>query len=172
MGETRGAVVMVSLVRMGAEASTPDAGHDFPVEDPFRWCVRSPILKTVLVVMVGVLADAAARTLTAWTGSVWADQITLWVLWCAGAYLLTRIFRASDESNLPRPWWKMTGHPTASFMIGLLLLLGVLTGNGWYFARPLPEQLILLLPTALAVLYLHSSYRMGRFRIGAPSGTR
>ena len=66
----------------------------------------------------------------------------------------------------------MTGHPTASFMIGLLLLLGVLAGNGWCFARPLPEQFILLLPTALAVLCLHSSYRMGGFRIGAPSGTR
>ncbi len=163
---------MVHLVCMGTHQSRPGADPDLPVEDPFRWCVRSLLLKGVLVLLVGVLADGVATAFAGWTSSDRAGQIALWVLWGAGAYLLTRIFRASDESNLPRPWWKMTGHPTASFMIGLLLLLGVLAGNGWCFARPLPEQLILLLPTALAVLCLHSSYRMGGFRIGAPSGTR
>lgn len=149
----------------------PDA-EDFPVDDPFRWCVRGLLAKVLLVVIMGNLAQAAGGLVGSWTGVEWTDFLVGWALGCTGAYLLTRIFRAADESSLPRPWWKLTGHSTASFMIGVLLLVTVLLGDGWYFARPLSEQLVLLLPVALAGLYFHSSYRMGGFRFGAPSGQR
>lgn len=34
-------------------------------------------------------------------------------------YGLTRIFRAEGETPAPRPWWQMTGRPTAAFILAL-----------------------------------------------------
>lgn len=34
-------------------------------------------------------------------------------------YFLTRIFRAEGETPAPRPWWQMTGRPTAAFWLAL-----------------------------------------------------
>ncbi|GAA1047104.1 hypothetical protein [Rothia amarae] len=41
-------------------------------------------------------------------------------------YGLTRIFRAEGETPAPRPWWQMTGRPTAAFILALYFLAGFL----------------------------------------------
>ncbi|WP_346846163.1 hypothetical protein [uncultured Rothia sp.] len=37
-------------------------------------------------------------------------------------YFLTRIFRTPGETPEPRPWWQMTGRPTAAFFMAVLFL--------------------------------------------------
>lgn len=46
-------------------------------------------------------------------------------------YFLTRIFRAEGETPSPRPWWQVTGRPTAAFW--LALYLGLLSGVALVF---------------------------------------
>lgn len=49
------------------------------------------------------------------------------LIFFAGIYFLSRIFRGANESEAPRPWWKMTGGlPTAVLMVVLLFPRG-----GW-----------------------------------------
>lgn len=44
-------------------------------------------------------------------------------------YGLTRIFRTEGETPAPRPWWQMTGRPTAAFILALYFLLTGLFGG-------------------------------------------
>ncbi len=47
---------------------------------------------------------------------------------CALVYGVTRVFRTPGESPDPRPWWQMTGKPTAAFWIALVPLLLLIGG--------------------------------------------
>ncbi|BDZ50271.1 hypothetical protein GCM10025867_25120 [Frondihabitans sucicola] len=103
--------------------------------------------------------------------------------------IAVRIFRVPEEDvAAPRPLWRMTGRPTAGFLLGGLNALSAATVI-WALVysrvveRPsvvaasfpgsgLTVQIVsVVVEAALAVLYLRSSFRLAR-RVPAPSWVR
>jgi len=87
--------------------------------------------------------------------------------------IAARVFRSTAEpGDEPRPWWRMTGRPTAGFILGgltalaalalILNAIGVETVSSLRSFRSQEAYVVVsaLLCAALAVLYLTSSIRL------------
>jgi uncharacterized membrane protein YfcA len=86
--------------------------------------------------------------------------------------LAARLFRTAAEPDAPRPLWRMTGRPTAGFVLGIVLaifaigFIGIASqvGTSAAFASLRSQQASTVAATvvfiALAVLYITSSIRL------------
>lgn len=79
--------------------------------------IRSGSMKTGLIVL-WYLVILLLAFLAGTTGAI----VIALIAQVAGLVAFTRLFRARDESDASRPWWKLTGGPTSSFVVGILFL--------------------------------------------------
>lgn len=100
--------------------------------------------------------------------------------------IAVRVFRVREEDIVaPRPYWRLTGRPTAGFLLGGLNALSAASAvwsmiytssvanpsaEAALFAAPgtLPVQIVsIVIDAAFGFLYLRSSFRLAR-RVPAP----
>jgi hypothetical protein len=89
--------------------------------DPLR--IRSTWLKVVCVAVYVLAATTTGRLLA--EGNVTGVPATLILnaVWIAALVTGARTFRVHEEDPIPpRPWWQLTGRPTAGFVIAGLLV--------------------------------------------------
>lgn len=139
-----------------------DSTHQpLPVRDPFRSTLRTFLSKAValllLCLLVGALC-AAVTSLVPLSGAAYGLLVA--GLFTVGIYALTRLFRGDQESDAPRPWWRMTGRPTAALLLGLFFLFNGL--DPAFGGQGLLGRLQNLPYLVLAGLYLHTGVRLVR----------
>lgn len=123
--------------------------------------------KLIYIVGGGILTFGLFRLINL----IPSDIATAWlttVIQSAWIYYATRIFRGPGELlNEPRPWWRMTARPTAGYVLGAVMLLGV--GSSLFgFVRE-PSFLWLNITGVIefglfAYLYFASSIRLTRLQ--------
>ena len=102
-------------------------------------------------------------------------RVGLGMVWEAAWFVVAvRSFRVADEPLVPpRPWWKATGRPKASFVLGTLMALGLALSTGNAFVdQTWPWVLYIPYSAATSVYYLTSGNQQRRHppapRLAAP----
>lgn len=138
----------------------PAAPEEYAPRDPFSRTFRSFLAKTGGIVVMLLLVTALQMILSIWNSPVPLNNALTSVFVGIGCYALTRLFRGDLEGDAPRPRWRMTGRPTAGFLLGLYFLAsGIVRLWTGYDAASRCDLLPL---AALGLLYLYSSVRLVR----------
>ncbi|ARC58564.1 hypothetical protein AS850_15860 [Frondihabitans sp. 762G35] len=138
--------------------------------------------KVLYLLGFGAIGFALSALLNAVDGSGLAAAVAS-ILLNGLLVVAVRCFRVPEEDiAAPRPWWRMTGRPTAGFLLGTVYGLSglgyaVFAVLGRLPAATTPEEAVqgtpffvvvdTLIALAWAVLYLRSSRRLAR--VGGPA---
>lgn len=141
--------------------------------DPVR--IRSTWLKVGFIALYFVVATSVGRLMAEWGVVGLAATLVLNLVWIAAIIAGARTFRVEEEDPVPpRPWWQMTGRPTAGFVLASLLIatditLWVAAALGTVPVDPLASIVNSAFTVAVAVLYVRSSLLLKSYRSGRPS---
>ncbi|MGO2643132.1 hypothetical protein [Brevibacterium aurantiacum] len=132
--------------------------------------IKTPAGKVgyLLVVAVGVtLIGIPLAAISFELGFAWATVALL-----VGVVVAARTFRGADESDAPRPWWKMTSTRGSGILLSVLFLIQGIAASVGAFASPNPPLAITggVVALVVAALYLNSAVRVQQHTSAAASG--
>lgn len=134
--------------------------QDDVVPDPTKRHVRTPLGKGFFILMFAMGAGGIGDILHRLMGL--DAQMGFWIAAIPLIWWLTRIFRGRDESDGPRPWWKLTARSTASLMLGGVPGLWLVISLIWVPTLSAEERILGLICLIPCVMYLHSWFRLRR----------
>lgn len=79
--------------------------------------VATCVVGSVVILLLGLLLAGTVGS------NGWAIALVGAVASVALVVFCARTFRGPDETDAPRPWWKMTGAPVWAFTFGALFLV-------------------------------------------------
>lgn len=121
--------------------------------------IRAPEAKLGSIIAAGILVFLVS--LAAGVGiSVVAGAIAFIVTAGAAVALLSRVFRTSTEDDGPREWWRLTGRPTAGYVIAAVLFAEIVSVLLPSLEETPMRTVVVALYSVLAAGYLHSSIRL------------
>ena len=120
--------------------------------------VRNGSTKAMLVVLGYAVSLVVALTIGITTSTGWG-VLASGVSVLAFALVFARLFRGENESDGPRPWWRMTAYPPAGYVLAgwfLLQTVGAISAAGTG-----PAGLVsAVVSLGLAIAYLVSAIRL------------
>src|SRR3954454_14243375 len=100
--------------------------------------VRNGATKAALIIAGYALAVVVGITVEVSTYPGWGVVAGCAVV-LALVLILSRLFRGENESDAPRPWWRMTAYPTAGYVLAV-----------WFFVQAIGSASAGMLTTGFA----------------------
>lgn len=124
--------------------------------------VRETALKVFLLAVVMILGIALTYLLEFILGYSSGGELIL-LLMLVGFWSLTRIFRGSSETDLPRPLWRMTERPALGYGLFVFFLVNGLSNLLLAIMVLNPLQILAYTAmTALGGFFFRSSIKLHR----------
>jgi hypothetical protein len=131
--------------------------------------VRNGSTKAMLVIVGYAFSILAGIAVEVATHSGWGVVMSSGIV-LVFVLVLSRLFRGENESDEPRPWWRMTAYPTAGYVLaGWFLLQAVAAMTSSALAVGPAGWVSGIVSLILAVAFLASAIRLTAGRPRGPA---